>query len=106
MSLHPKILTAIPSNGCLTPSRFHGPSHLVHVGVDHRANPTPCCHGGWEALPWGILDSIMVASAIIFSSCLSAFFLTGPSGAGIINVSQKVSGYSPITRSLLVNPGL
>jgi hypothetical protein len=48
----------------------------------------------------------MVAGASVFSSCLSAFFLTGPSRAGVIDVSQNACSNPSIAGTLLVNPGL
>jgi hypothetical protein len=48
----------------------------------------------------------MVAGASVFSSYLPAFFLTGSSRAGVIDVSQNVCCNSSIAGTLLVNPGL
>jgi hypothetical protein len=48
----------------------------------------------------------MVAGASVFTSCLPAFFLTGSSGAGVIDVSQKVCCNHSIAGTLLVNSGL
>jgi hypothetical protein len=48
----------------------------------------------------------MVAGASVFSSCLSAFFLTGPSRAGVIDVSQNVCSNPSIPGTLLIKPGI
>jgi hypothetical protein len=48
----------------------------------------------------------MVAGASVFSSCLPAFFLTGPSRAGVIDVSKNVCSNPSIAGTLLVNPGI